>query len=149
MWNETTAFSDHAHMQLTEIEVFTGNIFNKSGIQTRRQRDRSVQLKDSFDQMAKWTEGMIRKKNMQTMDDDEDGEHIAPADPDEALKLSLACLQVSLLKDIKNTGYTQKNGEFQSFKVMAAICAVREIDAALKRKAQRDQVVADGGVSIV
>jgi hypothetical protein len=45
-------YSDHASMSITELEVFTGNIFNKSGIQTRRQRDRSLQLKDKFERIA-------------------------------------------------------------------------------------------------
>lgn len=148
MWSETSDFSDHAYMQISEVEVFTGTIFNKTGTQTRRQRDRSVKLRDSFDQMAKWTEAMIRKRNLQTMDDDEEGEHAAIANPDEALKLSIACLHVGMLKDLKTKGYTHTDGEFQSFKVMAACCAMRELDAALKRKSLRDQAVAAGGVAI-
>lgn len=56
----TQKFSDHPFLPITELEVFTGTLFNKSGGQTRRQRDRSIQLKDEFDRITKSTEVLSR-----------------------------------------------------------------------------------------
>lgn len=137
-------FSDHAAKSITELEVFTGNIFNKSGVQTRRQRDRSVQLKDEFDRISRWAEAMIRKRKMRTLDDDDEDEQPTP-NPEDALVLSIACLQVGTLKDLTRLGYRRLDEEFQSFKVTAACCVIRELDAAIPR---REWETASGGVYV-
>lgn len=133
-------------MPLSEIEVFTGCIFNKNGAQTRRQRDKSTRLKDVFDQIAKSTESVIRKQKVEwRVDSDE------PDDDDEAgggvtgLELSIACLIVSCVPKQKVAG-SRMGDEFKSFRVVAASCVFRELDAAIKRQEISDGVSFMGGV---
>jgi hypothetical protein len=145
MWNATLEFSDHAAKRITELEVFTGAIYNKSGIQTRRQRDRSVQLKDEFERIAQWAVGMIRKqkfKGATEEDAEEEDTQAGAADPSERLILSIACLQVGILKDLSRLGHARAEEEFQSFKVVAASCALRELDAANRAKEIGGSVIA-------
>jgi hypothetical protein len=138
MWNATLEFSDHAAKRITELEVFTGSIFNKTGVQTRRQRDRSVQLKDEFERIAVWTERMIRKHNNQTDDEGAqtgEADTVAGADDsNQSLILSIACLDVSIRRDITRPRYGRAAEELQSFKVVAASCALREMDAVNRKK---------------
>lgn len=135
IWNATYEFSDHAAMRITELEVFTGAIYNKSGMQTRRQRDRSVKLKDEFDRIAQWAVGMIRKRNNTTGVEENESEagdaRSGATDARESLILSVACLRVGTLKDLTRLGQGRDGEDFQSFKVVAATCALRELDAAL------------------
>lgn len=135
MWNATQEYSDHASRGITELEVFTGAIFNKSGAQTRRQREKSPQLKDEFDRIARWAEAMIRNRKMKVSSDSKDEQEYASTDSDEGLILSIACLNVGVVKQHKSlraaSGRFEDN--FQSFKVVAACCAVRELDAAFQR----------------
>ena len=144
MYNITMDYSEHASMPITELEVFTGNIFNKSGVQTKRQRDRSTKLKEAFDRVSKTTMALIRK-NKHGHDDDEveeagRGEDVGStvgmdSDPLAALELSLACLHVGRRKQQNLSGgrWGQKgdNG-FQSFRVVAASCVTRELNLAVR-----------------
>ena len=101
----TTCFeySDHPSIPVTELEVFSGNIFNKSGVQTRRQRDRSIQIKDEFDRICDMVTKLIRKRVLYDSDE-EDEESLASGsllgegeyDHVEALELSVACLAVAV-----------------------------------------------------
>lgn len=122
-------------MPISEIEVFTGCIFNKSGTQTRRQRDKSTRLKDEFDRIAKWVESVIRKQKIASRVDRDD----ADDDDDHAdtgatgLELSVACLNVGCVPNRIIAG-SRTGDEFQSFKVVAASCVLRELDAAIKRQ---------------
>ncbi|KAI1389188.1 RdRP-domain-containing protein [Hypoxylon trugodes] len=147
IWSATMDYSDNFTKGLSELEVFTGCIFNKSGIQTRRQRDRSVRLKDEFNRIAKWVETLIRKKGVKPRDDDDDDSDSEDRnDPDPSnrtsngaslnssisgLELSIACLQASITK---STEYARGSGKFQSFKVIAAQCALSELEIALMQK---------------
>ncbi|KAL3429117.1 RNA dependent RNA polymerase-domain-containing protein [Aspergillus tetrazonus] len=45
-------FSEHPIYPLSELEVFIGQILNNSGVQTNRQRERSIKLKDEFERIA-------------------------------------------------------------------------------------------------
>lgn len=139
MWNATIEFSDHAAMRITELEVFTGAIFNKSGVQTRRQRDRSIKLKDEFDSISHWAESMIRKRGVGNAanEDYPDDEVVQPqGDNIDALLLSIACLQVGTMKDMDRVGFGRADEEFQSFKVVAASCALQELHVAQRQQAQ-------------
>ncbi|RYO82562.1 hypothetical protein DL763_008199 [Monosporascus cannonballus] len=135
IWGATVDYSEHASVPISEVEVFTGCIFNKTGTQTRRQRDRSIRLKDEFDRIAKWTESVIRKQKIESRvdddaDDDDDGRTEAGVS---GLKLSVACLHEGCAPSRGVTG--SRTGEvFQSFKVIAASCALRELDLAIKRQ---------------
>lgn len=134
--NATVDYSEHAAMGITELEVFTGNIFNKSGVQTRRQQDKSFRLKDEFDRIAKWAEAMMRKREIMTLEDQDEEQQGATDSPNEALILSLACLSVGCVKDEGNSPSgpgRRSGGDFHSFKVVAACCAIREFDLAIKR----------------
>ncbi|KAI1409975.1 RdRP-domain-containing protein [Hypoxylon sp. FL1857] len=150
IWSATMDYSDNFTKGLTELEVFTGCIFNKSGVQTRRQRDKSVRLKDEYDRIAKWVEGLIRKKEVKPREDNESDDdnssevpsdiesqtysgslHISHDDTFTALELSVACLEVGLEK---STNFGRNNGDFQSFKVVAAQCALTELEIAIARR---------------
>ncbi|KAI0550393.1 RNA dependent RNA polymerase-domain-containing protein [Xylaria curta] len=117
VWMATIEYSDHASKGITELEVFTGTIFNNSGIQTRRQRDTSLRLKDEFDRISKWVEDLIRKHDGFT-----------------ALELSIACLHAGVFK--RGSGRISKRNadDFESFKVIAAHCALRELEIAIQKR---------------
>jgi hypothetical protein len=130
--NVALDYADSPIAPLTEVEIFTGSIFNKSGVQTRRQRDKSSKLKDQFDRIAKQTESRILKKNTGTIRDDfSDDEDYIPSSHSgpSALELSVACLHASMVKTKKTKG-SRFPGDCQSFKVVAAHCALREISYA-------------------
>lgn len=128
--------------------MFIGEIFNKSGAQTRRQRDRSIKLKDAYSRIARWAESQIRKRPMTKLAT-EQGEEADEWDDDlgetstkssatgtsafssslEALELSIACLVVgSAPSSNTGTGGRQSNNRHQSFKVVSACCVVKELD---------------------
>lgn len=48
-------YSEHPIKPLTELEVFIGNILNRSGVQTNRQRDSSTKLRDEFERISNCT----------------------------------------------------------------------------------------------
>ncbi|OAG12010.1 RdRP-domain-containing protein [Paraphaeosphaeria sporulosa] len=130
----TQDYSSHPTQPLTELEVFTGNIFSTSGVQTRRQRDRSLQLKDEFDRIARWTENLIRRRTTATSAKPDDASN-APEDPMEALKMSIACLEASQLKGSRGNRFTHGRWTeaYHSFKIISACCVVRELNAADRR----------------
>ncbi|KAK7977121.1 hypothetical protein PG988_004611 [Apiospora saccharicola] len=139
IYNITMDYSEHASIPITELEVFTGNIFNKSGVQTRRQRDQSIKLKEAFDRISKTTVALIRK-NKHGHDDADHEDDVASTvldyNPLAALELSLACLHVGRRKQQNRVGrWGQKDddGGFQSFKVVAASCVTKELDLAIRR----------------
>ncbi|KAJ4291658.1 hypothetical protein N0V90_009553 [Kalmusia sp. IMI 367209] len=134
IYNATLDFSDHATRRITEIEVFTGTIFNVSGVQTRRQRDRSLRLKDEFDRIVRWAETLIRKRTTRN-DDKQNGDGESSEDPNKALVLSIACLDISRWTESRSFGFKSGRSyeEFQSFKVISACCAIRELNAAVRR----------------
>ncbi|KAL5000778.1 RNA dependent RNA polymerase-domain-containing protein [Aspergillus recurvatus] len=53
-------FSEHPIYPITELEVFIGQILNNSGVQTHRQRERSIKLKDEFERIASWILSQMR-----------------------------------------------------------------------------------------
>ena len=133
IYSATVDYSNHPTQSLTELEVFTGSIFNPSGVQTRRQRDRSLQLKDEFERIARWIENLIRRRNVNA--GKIDGDTAAGSeDPLAALNLSIACFEVSLWNEKR--GHRSRSGrtadDYQSFKIVSACCAIKELDAALK-----------------
>lgn len=62
-------FSTHPYHPLSELEVFTGYIFNPTtDAQTRQQRDRSAKLKEAFDGLTRWiVQGEIRGRTRARM----------------------------------------------------------------------------------
>ncbi|OHX00326.1 RNA-dependent RNA polymerase [Colletotrichum incanum] len=140
-----TQYSDSRMKQLTEVEVFCGSIFNKTGSQTRRQKDNSKKLKQDFDRLADHVTHQMRRKvrNAEGHDTavynnvdpttDEQAPGSTPVDdldrflsPNrEALEMSYACLMVGL---VKNTDIEYEHwAHLQSFKVIAASVLLKEL----------------------
>lgn len=141
IWTATIDYSDHSFKGITELEVFTGAIFNKTGIQTRRQRDTSIRLKDDFDRTTKWVEGLIRKHEVNSadgiLDDQQNHDYEGSINPETefaALELSIACLHAGILRRGHGGPKKRNIDEFESFKVIAAHCALRELENAIKQK---------------
>ncbi|KAJ8120580.1 hypothetical protein ONZ43_g2746 [Nemania bipapillata] len=141
IWTATLDFSDHSSKGITELEVFTGMIFNKSGVQTRRQRDTSMRLKDEFDRITKWVEGLIRKQSREHPEEGRsdlyDGyyEDVTSLETEStALELSIACLHVGVVDGVRYNPSKRNTDEFESFKIIAAHCALRELEHAIKQK---------------
>lgn len=165
IWSATMDYSDNSTKGITELEVFTGYIFNKAGVQTKRQRDKSVRLKDEYDRIAKWVESLIRKKGIESREDDgvdddysDDGNHVDEESLSSdssgedfrhdlsALELSIACLHVGILTSTNNFG--RNNSDFQSFKVIAAQCVLSELEIALVNQQMALGAAALNGASV-
>ncbi|KAK3314501.1 RNA dependent RNA polymerase-domain-containing protein [Apodospora peruviana] len=114
--------SEHPGQPLKELEVFVGFIINKSGVQTRRQRDRSTRLKDEFDRITAWI-----MKQMRTPASSLATGHTSQFD---ALELCLACVHIGCLKQpIQITAYSRPIAqEVESFRVVAACALIRELN---------------------
>lgn len=104
--------SEHPIKPISEIEVFIGNILNRSGVQTSRQRDNSIKLKDSFDRMAQWI-----TKSMRSVRYDADTPLTGYQSKWDNLHLCLACVHVGGEDDGPVGRYF---GNLQSFRIVAA-----------------------------
>ncbi|KAK4462313.1 RNA-dependent RNA polymerase 1 [Cladorrhinum samala] len=116
--------SDHPIKPLTELEVFVGFIINKSGVQSVRQRDKNIKLKDEFDRVSSWV-----IKEMRKQDPEADGEL-------DALELCLACLHVGMDKKARDARQHDR-GTSQgvvSFKIVAASALLRELNSVEKAR---------------
>ncbi|KAK2043345.1 RNA dependent RNA polymerase [Colletotrichum somersetense] len=156
-------YSDNHMKQLTEVEVFCGSIFNKTGSQTRRQKDNSKKLKQDFDRLADHMTQQMRRKfrnadgsstavndNVDPTIDREAPGSTALDDLDrllapnkEALEMAYACLRVGLLDnaDVEYEHWAQ----LQSFKVIAASVLLRELTELANRVGYGRLVHANGG----
>lgn len=150
-------YSDNFMLPLTEVEVFCGSIFNKSGSQTRRQKDNSKKLKAEFDRLSEWLVMQMRRKHRPV----ENGEYgttgyssnAAPSQADtegdpasrvpianrEALEMSYACLMVGLVQN-HDADYEHR-ADLHSFKVIAASVLLKELTE-LANRARGGQMVA-------
>ncbi|KAK2001384.1 RNA dependent RNA polymerase [Colletotrichum falcatum] len=156
-------YSDNHMKQLTEVEVFCGSIFNKTGSQTRRQKDNSKKLKQNFDRLADHITQQMRRKfrnaegsgtavngNADPAIDQAAPGSAAVDDLDrllapnrEALEMSYACLMVGLLE---NTDVEYEHwAQLQSFKVIAASVLLRELTELANRVRSGHLVYANGG----
>lgn len=108
--------SEHPTKPISEIEVFVGQILNRSGVQTSRQRDSSIKLKDSFDRMAQWI-----TKEMRSVRYDAETPLTGYQSKWDNLHLCLACVHVGG-EDVGNLN-GRYFGNLQSFRVVAA-CAL-------------------------
>ncbi|KXJ96331.1 RNA dependent RNA polymerase-domain-containing protein [Microdochium bolleyi] len=141
LWRLTLEFSESAGEPITEVEIFTGSLFSSRGLPTKRQGERSLQLKDEFDRVTRWIESLMRQHRMKNHIEDEDDyyDHAGP-DPrrnaaSSPLELSLACLHVATTRPKKISRKSRRlvaDGNFESFKVIAAACALRELDRAMQ-----------------
>ncbi|KAH7312571.1 RNA dependent RNA polymerase-domain-containing protein [Stachybotrys elegans] len=140
IWNLTLEYSDYATMTITELEVFTGTVFNRSGIQTRRQRDKSVRLKDDFNNVAQWAESMIRRLQDTAAEDGSQRERTVE-EIKRALSSSITCLKVGCEEERwAQAQWGRTEAKFQSFKVIAACCVVKEMGALERLPAKSLQI---------
>lgn len=124
MSNTMGQFSAHPTKPLLELEVFIGNVLNKSGVQTHRQRDSSIKLKDEMSRMATWITRLMRKVNH-----DAEGDAVSTVTGYQAesdnLHLCLACVYAGCEE---TTGARESRYEgMQSFRVVAACALLSEI----------------------
>jgi hypothetical protein len=111
--------ADQPHQPLRELEVFVGFIMNKAGVQTHRQHDRSVKLKDEFERITTWiTRGMRNPTSISGYTTKLD-----------ALELCLACLYVGCEKEHRelHPGHRSSSQDIESFKIVAATALMREL----------------------
>jgi len=120
-----TNFSEHPVQPLSELEVFTGHIVNKTGVQTRRQRDQSHKLKDEFERISTWITKQIRLDSGSVSTG-----YVAELDN---LERCLACVNVAVPLDVQQdtprpARRSRKAGELHSFRLVAASALMREVD---------------------
>lgn len=117
-------FSEHPINPISELEVFIGYIINKTGVQSRRQRERSIKLKDEFDRIATWITSQMRPH----------GDNINPVDSYETgfevLELCLACVCLRGSEGHQRAARHRRGGydELKSFRVVAASALMAELD---------------------
>ncbi|AEO71004.1 a8941fea-77c3-45e5-a276-955ba504fbd3 [Thermothielavioides terrestris] len=129
--------AEHPHQPLREFEVFIGFILHKTEGQARRQRDRSVKIKDEFEYITSWITREMRNPSKVS------GRHAGELD---ALELCLACLHIGC-----RTGPREKRAwhrssalDLESFKIVAAAALVRELSI-LETRGRGGQTYAYGG----
>ncbi|KAL4902305.1 hypothetical protein BDW74DRAFT_186868 [Aspergillus multicolor] len=111
-------FSEHPTRPITELEVFVGQILNNSGVQTRRQRERSIKLKDEFDDTASWILSQMRPSGPLTG-------YESQYDP---LERCLACFHVAS-ENRQPQGHKDRGWEdLHSFKIVAACAVLMEVE---------------------
>jgi hypothetical protein len=121
-------FSEHPIYPISEIEVFTGHILNKTGVQTHRQRQRSIKLKDEFERIATWIMGQMRQH----------GNNIPPLTEYktelDSLQLCLACVHVGGTGvdwdglSATSRRWRDKARDLRSFRVVAACALLAELN---------------------
>ncbi|KPM36328.1 hypothetical protein AK830_g10255 [Neonectria ditissima] len=120
-------YSENPRSPLTEVEVFCGFILNKRGGQTRRQRDSSIKLKEEIDRVMTWIVKVIRDRGM---GNDDTASNLSVAQGRESvIELCWACLAIGCIKDVGASPLYHGTGELQSFRVVAACCLVKELNA--------------------
>ncbi|KAK1625738.1 RNA-dependent RNA polymerase [Colletotrichum phormii] len=144
LFSAMTTYSDSHLKQLTEVEVFCGSIFNKTGAQTRRQKDNSMKLKQEFDRLADLMVQQMRRKFRNAADQasqpgdihsnpaprgtsqiDDDLERLLAPNKD-ALEMSYACFMVALLPST-DTERGHRASQLDSFKVISAGVLLKEL----------------------
>ncbi|KAK0710786.1 RNA dependent RNA polymerase-domain-containing protein [Lasiosphaeris hirsuta] len=130
-------WSEHPSQPLTELEVFVGFVLNKTGVQSRRQRDQSIKMKDEFDRISKLTTRQMRRP---VSTNGEVGEL-------DALELCLACVNIGCTKEPRPdyTWRNRVNDGMESFKVVAASALMRELNSL---KSQRGESTGGGFVGV-
>ncbi|KAL0940271.1 RNA-dependent RNA polymerase [Colletotrichum truncatum] len=142
--NFMVEYSESYMKPLTEVEVFCGSIFNRSGSQTRRQKDNSKKLKVAFDRLCEWLVAQIRQRprragqgglGTSAVDSDysqapgsrEDGDGIDRRleTNREALEMSYACFMADLLQE--GNAADERTPPIHSFRVIAASVLLREL----------------------
>ncbi|ATY61703.1 RNA dependent RNA polymerase [Cordyceps militaris] len=144
-------FSYNPRMAVTETEAFCGDILNKTGAQSRRQRDLSMRMKEEMDRLMSWIVKLIRNPEARFggPGGNGDGALVSPARL-QSLEMAVACFQIDLERDAtlaatapapaaggdgerRTRGRRSVGGErIQSFRVIAAACMLNELEAVTK-----------------
>lgn len=128
-------FSEHPVNPISELEVFIGCILNRTGVQTHRQRNGSIKLKDEFERIAAWITSQMRPHG-------NDSVPLTGYETEfDALELCLACFYVG--GEQARPGALRRRrhgyGELKSFRVIAASALLTELD--LLEKAQKGRIL--------
>ena len=117
----TTDWSEHPSEPLKELEVFIGFILNRTGVQTHRQRDRSLKLKDAFDRI---TSTIVREFRKASLSGSPDGRL-------QTVELCLAGIRLGRGQSSRRDHRWSRNADWHvhSFKVVAASALMRELNA--------------------
>ncbi|KAL4746644.1 hypothetical protein BDW72DRAFT_197492 [Aspergillus terricola var. indicus] len=117
-------FSEHPIYPLTELEVFIGQILNNSGVQTHRQRERSIKLKDEFERIASLILSQMRPS----------GPITGYASEYDSLERCLACFHVAGETE-KGLGHRRRGwGVLASFQVVSACAVLMEVEGLEKSR---------------
>ncbi|RDW61792.1 RNA dependent RNA polymerase [Aspergillus mulundensis] len=111
-------FSEHPIHPITELEVFVGQILNNSGVQTHRQRERSIKLKDEFERTTSWILAQIRPR----------GPITGYAGQYDSLERCLACFHVASENRRSQSKKDRGWNDLQSFQVVAACALLMEVE---------------------
>lgn len=135
MFTAMANFSEHPVHPITELEVFIGQILNNSGVQTQRQRERSIKLKDEFDRFASW----IMEQMCQP------GPLTGYASEFDSLERCLACLHVAGETDKRGSGSRSGHKRrgwdgLKSFRVVAACVLLTEVEAFEREYAENENL---------
>ena len=136
-----TEFADSPSRPLKELEVVTGFILNKKGIQSRRQRDKSSKLSDEFVRITKMMMNGMRPRSPPKG---------AATSELEALELCIACFLVSLEKQSGRNEYWNRAvaADLESFRLVAGSALLLEIKEQEKRIRLRHAATAGGFVGV-
>ncbi|KAL4942182.1 hypothetical protein BDV06DRAFT_212071 [Aspergillus oleicola] len=117
-------FSDHPIHPITELEVFIGQILNNSGVQTHRQRERSIKLKDEFERIASWILGQMRPA----------GPITGYGSEYDTLERCLACFHVAGEEESKLAHRRRRWDGLESFRVVATCGLLMEVEKLEKER---------------
>jgi hypothetical protein len=104
-------YSNHPRKPLSELEVCVGSIIGKNGMQSKRQREESVSMKDKHERDVTYIVKCIREG----YDSDEGAE---------SLERSMACLSIAA----NGPNYRPRVGTLVSFGWIAAAICLQEVE---------------------
>lgn len=109
---------------MTELEVFTGRVFSNTGIETKRQRIRSIRLSSEFNSIISWIMDILRPYG--------DGPKTLTGHETEhdTLALCLACVYVGgeERNNIAEERYPKRKCQrVESFKIVSACALLAEM----------------------
>ena len=118
-------FSDHVDTQISELEVFIGDIINQTGKQTRREKDRSGRLREEISRITMWATEVMRPLGD---GDEEDGPPPGFETDTSTLEFCFACLcQGTGTNPLGARRRQRQKYEFKSFRIVAACALLGEM----------------------
>ncbi|PLB44105.1 RNA-directed RNA polymerase QDE-1 [Aspergillus steynii IBT 23096] len=113
-------YSDHPTKPITELEVVTGCLMSETGMVSRRQRDRSIKLKDEYSRICEWITNQMRRQGP--------GYEYGTQNTSDGLELCLACVHEGMELGTARRSYFYR--DLNSFKVVAVCALLAEMDVA-------------------